>query len=215
MRANRMGRWQGLGLYRAHLLEMHLENSSMDGTRDHFYLVRTVVHISHGSCTEHDTHIQTWICLPLSPARVSFNLLASPFLSWDCDSRSCCAPRVPRGTRWGKWPQWVIDPSDRAHFPSATSCWTSSPDASLHLCHHDTMISFTHFENDICCWYDVKLPSIYNIEIPAFPTITSLVPWNSLFPGIWLCLTFLFSIWPLVQNVQWKNNTKIEKLKTK
>lgn len=28
---------------------------------------------------------------------------------------------------------------------------------------------------------------------------------------VWL----LFSIWPLVQNVHWKNNTKIEKLKTK
>lgn len=47
-----------LGLYRAHHLEMHLENSSMDSTRDDFYLVRTLVHISHGSCTEHDTHTQ-------------------------------------------------------------------------------------------------------------------------------------------------------------
>lgn len=26
MRVNGMGQWQGLGLYRAHLLEMHLEN---------------------------------------------------------------------------------------------------------------------------------------------------------------------------------------------
>lgn len=71
-------------------------------------------------------------------------------------------------------------------------CWASSPDASPHLCHHDTTISFIYFENDICCWYGVKLPSIYNIELPAFPTITSLVLWNSLFPGIWLCLTLVF-----------------------
>lgn len=57
MRANRMGRRQGLDLYRAHFLEMHLDNPSMDGTRDDFYLVRTLVHISHGSCTEHHTHM--------------------------------------------------------------------------------------------------------------------------------------------------------------
>lgn len=151
MRANRMGRWQGLGLYRAHFLGMHLENPSMHGTRDEFYLVRTLVHISHGSCTEDDTHTRTWICLPLSPARVSLILLACPVLPWDCDTRDCSAPRVPSGTQWGKWPHFVVDPSDRVHFPSATSLLNLSPDASPHLSHHDTTTSFIHFENDICC----------------------------------------------------------------
>lgn len=70
MRVNGMGQWQGLGLYRAHLLEMHLENSSMDGTRDSFYLVRTLVYISHGSCIEHDTHTH----MDLPPCQSSLGL---------------------------------------------------------------------------------------------------------------------------------------------
>lgn len=149
MRANRMGRWQGLGLHRAHFLE---------DLRDVFLsALRKLFHGSHQAwilfCQDLDTHLSwlmhydthTHMDLPLSQSGLGLTYSPSfpspPLGLWH---QELTLFLVAYGGESGHTLWLTLLTGHTFHLPR--HCWTSSPDASPHLSHHDTMISFTHSE---------------------------------------------------------------------